>query len=116
VAHADAAANRVAAGAPRAWAALAVTSARGDAPTVDEFVYPPEGAYYLRTGDLLFNPQNPPLIKLLGGAALLLHGARLDLAAQWRTNFGRLGAVGLQHALHARQPRRATTRSSSRRG
>jgi 4-amino-4-deoxy-L-arabinose transferase-like glycosyltransferase len=69
------------------WAALAVHSARGDAPTVDEFVYPPEGAYYLRTGDFLFNPQNPPLIKLLGGAVMLLHGARLDLAAQWRTNF-----------------------------
>ena len=80
-------ADRVALSLLAFWTALAVHSARGDAPTVDEFVYPPEGAYYLRTGDFLFNPQNPPLIKLLGGAVMLLHGARLDLSTQWRTGF-----------------------------
>ncbi|MFO0629075.1 MAG: glycosyltransferase family 39 protein [Polyangiales bacterium] len=79
--------DRVVLGLLAFWSALAVHSARGDAPTVDEFVYPPEGAYYLRTGDFLFNPQNPPLIKLLGGAVMLLHGARLDLSREWRTNF-----------------------------
>lgn len=78
----------VAAGLLLVWSGLAWHSAAGDAPTVDEFVYPPEGIYHLRTGDFRFNPQNPPLIKLLSGALMLLRGARLDLSPQWRTGFG----------------------------
>ncbi|MEZ4394615.1 MAG: glycosyltransferase family 39 protein [Polyangiales bacterium] len=81
-------ASLVALGALAAWCALAVLSARGDSPTVDEFVYPPEGIYYLRTGDFRFNPQNPPLIKLLSGALMLARGATVDLSAQWRTGLG----------------------------
>ena len=69
-------------------ALLAFTSLLGDSPTVDEFVYPVEGAYYLRTGDFRFNPQNPPLLKLLTAIPVLLHGARLDLAPRWHTDLG----------------------------
>lgn len=81
-------ARRVASGLLLAWVALAVTSLVGDAPTVDEFVYPPEGLYYLRTGDFRFNPQNPPLIKLLGAIPAVLRRAPLDLSPQWHTNAG----------------------------
>lgn len=69
-------------------ALLAFTSLLGDSPTVDEFVYPVEGAYYLRTGDFRFNPQNPPLLKLLTAVPVLLHGARLDLSPRWHTDLG----------------------------
>lgn len=67
---------------------LALTSLVGDSPTVDECIYPVEGQYYLHTGDFRFNPQNPPLLKLLVAIPLVLHGARLDLAPQWHTNQG----------------------------
>ena len=67
---------------------LALTSLVGDSPTVDECIYPVEGQYYLHTGDFRFNPQNPPLLKLLVAIPLVLHGARLDLAPQWHTNLG----------------------------
>ncbi len=67
---------------------LCVTSLVGDAPTVDEFVYPVEGRYYIATGDFRFNPQNPPLVKLLSAIPLLLDGARLDLDPRWHRDLG----------------------------
>ena len=67
---------------------MALTSLVGDSPTVDECVYPVEGQYYLRTGDFSFNPQNPPLLKLLSAIPLVLHSARLDLDPRWHTNLG----------------------------
>lgn len=81
-------ATLLAAGVLALWSALAVSSAEGDSPTVDEFVYPPEGIYYLRTGDFRFNPQNPPLIKVLSGLLMLARGATIDLSPQWRTGLG----------------------------
>ena len=69
-------------------ALLAFTSLLGDSPTVDEFVYPVEGQYHLRTWDFRFNPQNPPLLKVLSALPALLHGARLDLDPRWHTNQG----------------------------
>ena len=69
-------------------ALLAFTSLVGDSPTVDEFIYPVEGRYHLATGDFSFNPQNPPLLKLLSAIPLVLHGARLDLDPRWHTHLG----------------------------
>jgi hypothetical protein len=71
-----------------AFVLLAFASLVGDSPTVDECVYPVEGQYYLRTGDFSFNPQNPPLLKLLSAIPLVLHGARLDLDPRWHANLG----------------------------
>jgi hypothetical protein len=65
-----------------------VTSMRDDSPTIDEFVYPAEGQYMVLTGDFSFNPQGPPLAKLLGAVPLLLNGARLDLDPRWHTHAG----------------------------
>ena len=65
-----------------------VTSLRHDSPTIDEFVYPAEGQYMVLTGDFAFNPQGPPLVKLLGAVPLFLHHARLDLDPRWHTNAG----------------------------
>lgn len=65
-----------------------IGSMRDDSPTVDEFVYPAEGQYMVLTGDFSFNPQGPPLVKLLGAIPLFLHNARLDLDPRWHTNAG----------------------------
>ena len=65
-----------------------VTSLVDDSPTIDEFVYPVEGQYMLLTGDFSFNPQGPPLVKLLGAIPLLFHNSRLDLDPRWHTNAG----------------------------
>jgi len=49
----------------------------------DEVVYPTSGYAYLTTGDYRMNPEHPPLLKLLTGAAWL--GTGLDAArTAWR--------------------------------
>lgn len=63
------------------WAA-----ARTYTPTADEFVYLPAGYYHLRTGDLSFDPTNPPLLKIAMAAPLLAMDLDLDPAPQWRDN------------------------------
>ncbi|MFB4309767.1 phospholipid carrier-dependent glycosyltransferase [Actinomadura sp. GTD37] len=47
-------------------------------PTIDEPVYVAAGVVYLRSHDLRYNPEHPPLGKLFIGAGAVLAGARLD--------------------------------------
>src|SRR5207247_5795508 len=53
------------------YAALAVTSLRTWSATFDEGAHLPAGYTYLTQGDHRLNPEQPPLVKLLAGAALL---------------------------------------------
>lgn len=62
--------------------------------TFDEVTYIPSGYSYVVTGDYRLNPEHPPLMKLLAGAALLPLHPRLDTSSpawesadQW--TFGR---------------------------
>ncbi|WP_217711467.1 glycosyltransferase family 39 protein [Actinomadura sp. NAK00032] len=59
-------------------AAAMVSTAVRQSPTVDEPVYVGAGVVYLREHDLRYNPEHPPLGKLLIGAGAVLGGARLD--------------------------------------
>ncbi|GAA1820151.1 phospholipid carrier-dependent glycosyltransferase [Actinomadura chokoriensis] len=59
-----------------AFAMLATAVAQS--PTVDEPVYIGTGVTYLRDHDLRYNPEHPPLGKILIGAGAVLGGARLD--------------------------------------
>jgi hypothetical protein len=63
-----------------------LVAARTHTPTADEFVYVPAGYYHLRTGDLSFDPTNPPLLKMAMAAPLLAMGLQLDLDPKWRDN------------------------------
>lgn len=54
-----------------ALCAQAILSMRQKSVTVDEIMYIAAGYYHLRTGDFMLNATNPPLMKLLPGAALL---------------------------------------------
>lgn len=57
--------------------AMASTAA-AQSPTIDEPVYIGAGVTYLREHDLRYNPEHPPLTKILIGAGAVLGGARLD--------------------------------------
>jgi hypothetical protein len=64
----------------------AVIPARTNTPTPDEFVYVPAGLYQLRTGDLSFDPTNPPLLKMLMALPLAAMDARIDADPRLRDN------------------------------
>ena len=68
------------------FAANAVVAARTNTPTPDEFVYVPAGLYHLKTGDLSFDPTNPPLLKMLMAAPLAAMDLKLDLDPSKRDN------------------------------
>ncbi|WP_161958753.1 glycosyltransferase family 39 protein [Ferruginivarius sediminum] len=55
-----------------AFAGQAVVSMRQKSVTVDELVYITAGYYHLTTGDFRFNMTNPPMMKLIAAAPLLL--------------------------------------------
>ncbi|MEU5995592.1 glycosyltransferase family 39 protein [Spirillospora sp. NPDC047418] len=55
-----------------------LTTAVAQSPTIDEPVYIGTGVTYLRDHDLRYNPEHPPLGKILIGAGAVLGGARLD--------------------------------------
>ncbi|NEA21057.1 glycosyltransferase family 39 protein, partial [Actinomadura bangladeshensis] len=59
-----------------AFAMLATAVAQS--PTIDEPVYIGTGVTYLREHDLRYNPEHPPLGKILIGAGAVLGGAHLD--------------------------------------
>ncbi|TQM68716.1 dolichyl-phosphate-mannose-protein mannosyltransferase [Actinomadura hallensis] len=61
-------------------AAAMLTAAARQSPTNDEPIYLVTGASYLYERDLRYNPEHPPLGKLLIGAGVALSGARLDTA------------------------------------
>ena len=61
-------------------------AARNHTPTVDEFVQVPMGLYHLKTGKFDLDRRNPPLIKMMAAAPVLLSGARLNTEPQWRGN------------------------------
>ncbi|MCC6764624.1 MAG: glycosyltransferase family 39 protein [Deltaproteobacteria bacterium] len=62
----------------------ALVVARADTPTVDEFVYLPAGHYHLVTGDLTFDPTNPPLLKMVMALPLLAMDVRAERDPRWR--------------------------------
>lgn len=64
----------------------AVTAARTHTPTPDEFVYVPAGLYHLQTGDLSFDPTNPPLLKIAMALPLAGMDVKLDLDPRYRDN------------------------------
>ena len=55
-----------------------LSTAVRQSPTNDEPVYTVTGAYYLYEHDLRYNPEHPPLGKLLIGVGEVISGARLD--------------------------------------
>ncbi|MFA1541768.1 glycosyltransferase family 39 protein [Actinomadura monticuli] len=55
-----------------------VSTAVPQSPTIDEPVYIAAGVTYLREHDLRYNPEHPPLGKILIGAGALVGGARAD--------------------------------------
>ncbi|HSM60841.1 MAG TPA: glycosyltransferase family 39 protein, partial [Longimicrobiales bacterium] len=57
----------------------AFLSMRRKSLTYDELAYIPAGYSYVRTGDFRLNPEQPPLMKLLAGVALLPLDPRLPL-------------------------------------
>lgn len=59
--------------------AQAFGSLRRKSLTYDELAYIPAGYSYVTTGDFRLNPEQPPLMKLLAGAALLPLRPRLPL-------------------------------------
>jgi hypothetical protein len=68
------------------FAANAVVAARTNTPTPDEFVYVPTGLYHLRSGDLAFDPTNPPLLKMLMALPVAAMDVKLDLDPRRRDN------------------------------
>src|SRR5262245_13609907 len=73
------------------FVAMGVVAARTHTPTVDEFVYLPAGLYHLRTGDLSYDPTNPPLVKMAMAVPLLAMDVQVDLDPRWRGGFGGWG-------------------------
>ncbi|SFO57138.1 Dolichyl-phosphate-mannose-protein mannosyltransferase [Actinomadura madurae] len=57
-----------------------VSTAVHQTPTIDEPVYVATGVVYLREHDLRYNPEHPPLGKLIIGAGAVAAGPRLDAA------------------------------------
>jgi len=68
------------------FVANAVVVARNDTPTPDEFVYVPAGLYHLQTGDLSFDPTNPPMLKMAMALPLVAMDVKLDLDPRSRDN------------------------------
>ena len=68
------------------FATSAIVAARTNTPTPDEFVYVPAGLYHLRTGDLSFDPTNPPLLKMLMALPLAAMDLKIDLDPHSRDN------------------------------
>lgn len=68
------------------FAVNAVVAARSSTPTPDEFVYVPAGLYHLKTGDLAFDPTNPPLLKMTMAMPLLGMDLKVDLDPAKRDN------------------------------
>ncbi|AVT38411.1 phospholipid carrier-dependent glycosyltransferase [Plantactinospora sp. BB1] len=75
-------------------AAAMVSTALRQTPTIDEPVYVGTAMVYLREHSLRYNPEHPPLGKLIIGAGLLFADARFDPAFT-----GSQGAVG-RHLLY----------------
>ncbi|MFC6022128.1 ArnT family glycosyltransferase [Plantactinospora solaniradicis] len=71
-----------------------VSTAVQQTPTIDEPVYVGTAMVYLREHSLRYNPEHPPLGKLIIGAGLVFSGARLDPAYT-----GNQGQVG-RHLLY----------------
>jgi hypothetical protein len=66
-------------------ASLAIDSLRRKSVTYDELSHLPAGLAAARTGEERLNPQHPPLLKLLAGAAAATAHPRLPLdSAAWR--------------------------------
>ena len=95
--QADIAADGATARRPRPWelaavlvlvgvhAALAVASLWNKGVTFDEVTHLPAGLAAVATGELRLNPQHPPLVKLLAGAAAATASPRLPLdGAEYR--------------------------------
>ena len=59
-------------------AGLAVHAMRGNSATFDEGAHLPAGYTHLALGDHRLNPEQPPLVKLLAAAPLLLVGPELS--------------------------------------
>ena len=76
----------IAAAALAFFALSAAFAARTNTPTPDEFVYVPAGLYHLQTGDLAFDPTNPPLLKMLMALPLTGMDVKLDLDPKARDN------------------------------
>lgn len=55
-----------------------VTTATAQSPTIDEPVYAGAAAHYWQQGSLRYNPEHPPLGKLIIGAGLALADPRVD--------------------------------------
>lgn len=68
------------------FVAAAIPAARTHTPTPDEFVYVPAGLYHLQTGDLSFDPTNPPLLKIAMALPLAGMDITLDLDPRHRDN------------------------------
>lgn len=68
------------------FAGSAGVAARTNTPTPDEFVYVPTGLYHLRSGDLAFDPTNPPLLKMLMALPVAAMDLKLDLDPRRRDN------------------------------
>lgn len=66
------------------FAAQAGIAARTHTPTLDEFIYVPIGYYHLRTGDLAYDPANPPLLKMATALPLLAMDVQLEFDPRWR--------------------------------
>ena len=67
-----------------AFVLLCVHGLLWDTPTVDEFAHLPAGYYYLQTGSFELFSLNPPLVKLLTAAPLLLLRPAIDTGAEIR--------------------------------
>lgn len=68
------------------FALNAAFAARTNTPTPDEFVYVPAGLYHLQTGDLAFDPTNPPLLKMLMALPLTGMDMKIDPDPKARDN------------------------------
>ncbi len=66
-----------------------VTSAVQQSPTIDEPVYVGTAEVYRQQHDLIYNPEHPPLAKLVIAAGLTFAGAKLD--PDYRANQTNLG-------------------------
>jgi hypothetical protein len=62
---------------------LAVLSQVQEAPTIDEVVHLPAGVSYWQKGTFKFYPHNPPLVKLIAAAPVVLAGPETDRMYAW---------------------------------
>ena len=66
-------------------AVLAGGAARRESAVIDEVAHIGAGLSYVQKLDLRLNPEHPPLLKVLSGISLALHGAKADYAhVSWK--------------------------------